>query len=97
MTVGAQASSSSMDQTLTGLAVQLRKVMQAITDVSLSVNGQGAGQAYLEGIGYDAGDATTALNMLSYLNTVAAVYYGNAAQGSAFDFNQELSQIWATQ
>jgi len=40
-------------------------------------------------------DAQYALNMISYLNTVAGVYFGTATQGSDFNFNQQLSQIWA--
>ena len=40
-------------------------------------------------------DAQYALNMISYLNTVAGVYFGTATQGTAFNFDQQLSQMWA--
>ncbi len=47
-------------------------------------------------------DAQFALNLLAYLNTMSGVYYGTVQQGgsggtgaSMFNFNQELSQLWA--
>ena len=33
--------------------------------------------------------------MISYLNTMAAIFNGTAAQPSQFSFQQELSQVWA--
>jgi hypothetical protein len=32
--------------------------------------------------------------MISYLNTVAGVYFGTATQGSQFNFDQQLSEVW---
>ena len=105
MPVGAAIGSSQVDNIITSLAVQLRTVMQQIGNLNLAVNGQGAGLAYLESIGYDStanpanpggvSDAEFALNMISYLNTVAGVYFGTATQGAAFNFNQQLSEVWA--
>lgn len=105
MPVGATIGSSQVDNIITSLAVQLRTVMQQIGNLNLAVNGQGAGLAYLESIGYSAApdpanpggvsDAEFALNMISYLNTVAGVYFGTATQGTEFNFNQQLSEVWA--
>lgn len=105
MSVGNQASSSTVDIALTDYSVQLRDLMQDISNLSVWVNGQGNGLAFLEGLGYSnaanpnnpggVSDAQLALNMISYLNTVAGVYYGTATQATTFDFNQELSQLWA--
>jgi hypothetical protein len=75
-------------------AVQLRKVCEGIQNLSTNVNGQGAGQATLQAAGYNTADATTALAAISYLNTMAALYYGSAAQPTAFNFNNQLSQYW---
>jgi|SRR5579872_5587013 len=97
MTVGSQPSSTGMDQTLTGLAVQMRNVMQQISNLSTNVNGQAQGLSFLESIGYDTADAQLAQNLISYMNTVAGVYYGTAVQATEFDFNQELSQLWGGQ
>lgn len=97
MTVGNQASSSSVDNQLTSLAVQMRGVMQAVVDLSTFVNGQGTGLATLEGLGYNPTDAQQALNMIAFLDTVAGVYFGTATQGSEFNFNNEISQLWAGQ
>jgi hypothetical protein len=82
-------------------------VCREISNLDLSVNGQGQGLAYLESIGYSGSpnaanpggisDAQYAQNMIGYLHTVAAVYFGAAAQTPAFNFDQELSQIWSGQ
>lgn len=107
MPVGAAIGSSQVDNIITALAVRLRDVMRQVSNLSLAVNGQGAGLAYLESIGYSGtanpanpggiSDAQYALNMISYLNTVAGVYFGTATQGTAFSFDQELSQVWGGQ
>jgi hypothetical protein len=107
MNVGGQASSGTVDATLTSLAISMRNLMTQVSNLSTWVNGQGGGLAMLEGLGYpstgNAGnpggisDAQLALNMIAYLNTVAEVYFGSATQGTQFNFNQELSQLWAGQ
>lgn len=105
MPVGSPMGSSQMDNMITSSAVHLRDVMQDIANMDLSVNGQGSGLAYLESIGYGStanpanpegiSDAQYALNMISYLNTVAAVYFGTAGQSTPFSFHQQLSQLWS--
>lgn len=107
MPVGATMGANQMNNIISSLAVNLREIMQAISDTNLSVNGQGTGSAYLQSIGYSnaanpanpggISDAAYALNMISYLNTVAAVYFGTAVQTPAFNFHQQLSQMWSAQ
>lgn len=94
MSVGTPLTSSTVDMDITNLAVTMRNLMQDVTNLSLNINGQGGGQAFLESIGYDQEDAAAAQAAVSYLNTVAGVYFGTATQDSAFDFNQQLSQFW---
>lgn len=107
MPVGSTIGYTQMDNIITGLAVNLRNVMRQISNLNLSVNGQGQGLAYLESIGYPnvsnpanpggVSDAQLALNIISYLNTVAGVYFGTATQGTQFDFDQQLSEVWGGQ
>ena len=107
MPVGATIGSSQMDNILTSLAVQLRDICRDISNTSLSVNGQGQGLAYLQSIGYSntanpanpggVSDAALAQSTISYLNTVASVYFGTATQSTLFNFDQQLSQVWAGQ
>lgn len=107
MPVGGSINSSQMDNMITSAAVHLRDAAQTIANLNLSVNGQGGGLDYLISIGYSnvsnpanpgsISDATMALNVISYLNTVAAVYFGLAAQTPAFNFHQQLSEVWAGQ
>ena len=105
MPVGAPIGSSQIDNIITALAVNLRNVMRQVYNLNQAVNGQGAGLAYLESIGYSGAanpanpggvsDADLALSMISYLNTMAGVYFGTATQATQFSFDQELSQVWA--
>lgn len=105
--VGATIGSGQIDNIITNLAVNLRDIMRNITNLNMSVNGQAAGLAYLESIGYGSvtnpanpggiSDAQYAQNMIGYLNTVASVYFGTVPQTPAFNFDQELSQMWAGQ
>ena len=105
MPVGASIGSGQVDNTITALAIAMRNIMQQVANLNLAVNGQGAGLAYLQSIGYSGtanpanpggvSDAALALSMISYLNTMAGVYFGTAAQTPAYNFNQQLSEIWA--
>jgi hypothetical protein len=105
MPVGAVIGSGQVDNIMSALAVQLRTVMQQIANLNLSVNGQGQGLAYLQAVGYSnaanaanpggVSDAALALSVISYLNTMSAIYFGTAAQPSPFNFNNQLSEVWA--
>jgi hypothetical protein len=105
MPVGAVIGSSQVDNIMSSLAVQMRDVMRQVYNLNLAVNGQGAGLAYLVSIGYSntanpanpgsVSDAQLALNMISYLNTLAGVYFGTATQSPAYNFDQQLSMLWA--
>lgn len=97
MSVGNNFTSDTVNQQITGMSVRMRDLMQDIVNLSTNINGQATGIAILEAIGYDSDDATTAQAAISYLNTVAEVYFGDAAQTPPFNFNQELSQYWAGQ
>jgi hypothetical protein len=107
MSVGGQGSSATVDAALTNFSVGMRNLMQSIVNLNTWVNGQGNGLAYLGELGYSSesspdnpggiSDAQFALNLLAYLNTMAGVYFGTATQGSEFNFNNELSQLWAGQ
>jgi len=104
MPVGSAIGSDQVNNIITSLAVRLRDVMTDIAELNLAVNGQGAGLAYLQSVGYSntsnpanpgsVSDAALALSVISYLNTVAGVYSGTATQGTQFNFNQQLSMVW---
>ena len=107
MPVGAVIGSGQVDNIITALAVRLRDTCRAISNLDRAVNGQGAGLAYLQSVGYSGtanpanpggvSDAALALSVISYLNTVASVYLGTAAQTPAYNFDQQLSMVWAGQ
>lgn len=106
MSVGQQATKASMDQTLTAVSVQLRQVMSTISARWTFVNNGAAGTAVevLTAIGYDntntdapggQSDAAYAEYVLNQLNTMAEIYYGQATQPSAYDFDNALAPMWA--
>ena len=74
--------------------------MQQIADFNLSVAKLGsAGLQNLGGTGngFSPADATTVIADAATLNTVAAVYFGTATQGTLFNFNDALAPLWAGQ
>jgi len=91
MSVGLQLNQAAMDQLLTNYAQQMRDLMQAVANLSLTVNGTGQGLARLEAMGYSAeanpdnpasmSDAAYALQLIAYLNTVAGVCNGTVQAG----------------
>lgn len=97
MAVGNQASVATVNQELSDIAVAMRNVLQRASNMSRWINGQGGGQASLVAMGFSSQDAAAVLTNLSYLNTVSALYFGDAAQPAPFNFNNQLSQLWAGQ
>ena len=107
MPVGAVIGHDQINNLITSLAVRMRDLMQDVGELDLMVNGQGNGLAWLEGIGFDGtpnpanpggkSDAAYALDIISYMHTVAGVYFGTATQATAYNFNQALSAVWAGQ
>jgi hypothetical protein len=86
--------SSQMDNILTALAIEMRDLMRRISDLDMSVNGNGAGLSYMKQAGYSdvvatsnpnnpggITDAAWALQVLSFLNTPSRVYFGLLQQG----------------
>lgn len=107
MSVGNQLTKTTVDQSITNLAVQLRNVAWGIKNLNSQINGAGNGLAFLESIGYSntpnvnnpggISDAQYALNLIGYMNTNSGVYYGSATQTTQFNFDNGLSPVWAGQ
>lgn len=91
MPVGDAPTVGGLNDELAALIVRLRDVCNDITELQMQV--VGFGSAGLIATGFSSGDATTYLNAVSYLNTVASVYRGTATQGSTFNFDNALSQF----
>lgn len=89
--VGAPTTSGQVDNILTSLAVELRKLMQEIANLNKQVNGGGAGLAYLESIGYGSAsnpdnpssdsDAQYANDLINHMYIIAGVYFGVTYHG----------------
>lgn len=95
MSVGNQPTQASVNNLLSSLAVQMRNICDQIrvqyTYVStLGVTG-------LEALGYSPADAASVLQLMGYLNSIAAVYYGTGTQQSPSNFDQALSVAWGGQ
>ena len=104
MTVGNQATSAGINQSLQSYAVAVRAIMEQIKDFNTWVNGQDQGLAFIEAAGFDAADAQTVLNLIGYLNTLSGVYYGTVQAGGTggtgaieFDYDNALSIVWGGQ
>lgn len=76
---------------LTGFAVQLRHLMEQVSDVNLQVGKQGT--SGLQALGASPADATDIINRWAQLNTIAALYFGTATQATTFNFDDALSNV----
>jgi hypothetical protein len=102
MAVGTQASTATINDSLSSLALSMRGLAEQIIDQALFIDNLGT--AGLETLGFNSTDAATVLQMIGYMNTVAGVYYGTVQQGgsggtgaSDFNFNNALSSLWGGQ
>ena len=100
MTAGYQATPSKIDEDITNIALAFRAVCAQARNLNSQVNGSGNGTSYLNSIAYP--DPTTALQMISYLNELAGVYFGTVQAGGAggngailFNFDTALAETWA--
>ncbi len=101
MTVGSQPNSATIDNQLTNYALQLRNLMQSISNLSMEVNANNTGVANMEAVGYSSQDAATVLQVVGYMNTIAGVYFGTVQAGGNggtgaidFNYNSGLSSLW---
>jgi hypothetical protein len=107
MGVGASISRDQLDNILTNLAVNYRNLSQLAANLSIEVNGQGQGLAFLEDTGYSndpnpanpggISDAAWALQLVDYFSTMAGVWFGTATQPSEFPFNNAVALLWSGQ
>jgi hypothetical protein len=95
MTIGTTATVSGLNGSLTGLALQMRNLAQQIMNLQQYVVAEGT--AGLETLGFDSADATNYMTMLSYLDTIAQVFYGTATQPSEYNFANAVCGLWAGQ
>lgn len=105
MTVGAQANTGTIDNTLTTLSLGLRDLMDQINSLWTFVgNGaDGTPATVLAGIGYDntntdapgdQSDAAYASYLITMMNTLAQIYYGQTAP-TAYNYEGALAPLWA--
>lgn len=97
-----------MDDNLTSLAIQMRQLMQQVDNLWTFVNNgaEGTPVEVLAALGYDnttdsapgnQTDASYASYLLNTMNTMAQVYFGQATQGTDYDFDNALAVLWAAQ
>jgi len=92
VTVGIQVTQASVNAQIGSLALQMRNACRAGVEFQEWILTLGA--SGLEALGFSSADATTALNMASYLNTMGAVFFGTAAQTPAFNFDNALAGLY---
>lgn len=102
MSVGNQTSQGNVNTTLTTLATSLRELMNDILQQQQYL--VKLGSTGLQGLGFTAGDATTVLDDVNHMATVAGCYKGTVQQGGTggtgailFNFEDFLTHLWAGQ
>lgn len=94
MPVGNPVDTGGLNARLGDAAVTLRAAMEEIQSLWSFV--QPTGTAGLEAIGFSADDAAAYFNAANYMQTVAGLYFGTAAQPDAFSFDSALAQVRGT-
>lgn len=72
------------------ISVALRDACQNALQFFQGINALGVNG--LEAIGFSAQDAQDIFNAANHMQTVAALYYGNASQAQSFNFDDSLSE-----
>lgn len=78
-----------VNSTLGQIAVNLRNACAAAQAFDQQISVLGA--AGLEAVGFTAADAASLVQAAGFMNQVAAVYYGQAAQGTVSNFDSALA------
>lgn len=107
MPVGASISREQLDNILSNLAVNYRNISQLAANLSVEVNGQGQGLAFLEDRGYSSApnpanpggisDAAWALQLVDYFSNMSGVWFGTATQAATFNYNNAAAPLWGGQ
>lgn len=93
MPIGYQGNvnASYLNAALGQLATGLRNACQAIEPFWALVNSLGTAGLEAAPVSMSVADATAFFSAANYLQTMAAVYYGTAAQSPAFNFDSALA------
>jgi hypothetical protein len=98
MGVGFTPSQATINNQGGALAVALRDLARSISDFHTAIGAMGADDTArataLVGLGFAQADAASMVYLANVLNTVAALYYGTAAQPTPFDFDSALAPLW---
>lgn len=114
MSVGGQTSKVQIDQSLTDLAVAWRLISTKSTNLLTQLASSGDMHGTLVALGYSdspnaanpggVSDAAYAANLVSYMSSIAGVYFGTVQHGGTggtgailFNYNNALSPLWAGQ
>lgn len=104
MAIGYQTSQAEINSVAGNLAVDMRDLCARIQSFHSKIVSLGDGPdsraAALVTMGFTdeggTGDAHLMVYLADVLNTLAAIYYGDAAQPTPFDFDSALSSLWGT-
>lgn len=91
MAIGIPINPGLMNSQAGQIAIDLRNANQAV--LNLQANLVSVGHDELVLAGFTDADATALMTVINQLNTIALVYFGQATQGSQFNFNTASSGL----
>lgn len=93
MAIGNSAglSASGLNNSLGSASVYMRNACQQVLEFVAIVNELGTAGLEAAPVSMDSADAAAFVAAADYLQTVAQVYYGTAAQASEFNFDNALA------
>ena len=89
--IGIQLTQAGLNQIAGTCANNLRDACYAIGNLQAQV--VALGQPGLVALGFTAADAQALTNVVNYLNTVAAIFQGTAAQPTPFNFQNAVAPV----
>ena len=99
MSVGNQTSQGAVNNALTQLALSMRELMADVAQQQAYLTKLGT--TGLQELGFTSGDATTVLDDINHMATIAGCYKGTVQQGGTggtgailFNFEDFLTHLW---
>lgn len=93
MAIGNQPSAAQLNSILSNYVSQMNKLMAAIAQLQSYVVAEGAAGLEALDVPFTAPDAASYVQAVNYLNTMAALWYGTAAQATAYNFQNQMNSL----
>jgi hypothetical protein len=93
MAIGNQPSANQLNNMLCSYVSQMNKLCALIVQLQSYVIAEGTAGLEALDVPFTAPDAASYIQAVNYLNTVAALWYGTAAQATPYNFQNQMTSL----